>query len=79
MTRDNNKREKYKLGYTTGVFDLFHVGHLRLLLKAKSLCDKLIVGVDSDDKVRKDKGDRRPINTLEDRITILKSIKYKRL
>lgn len=37
------------LGYTTGVFDLFHIGHLRLLERAKNYCDKLTVGVTTDD------------------------------
>jgi len=63
------------IGYTTGVFDLFHVGHLRLIKNAKKLCDKLIVGVSSDSLVYDLKG-RRPVIPLSERLEIVKSISY---
>jgi len=62
------------IGYTTGVFDLFHVGHLNMLRNAKSLCDKLIVGV-STDKVVKYKH-KRSVIPFKERIKIVRSIKY---
>ena len=65
----------YKIGYTTGTFDLFHVGHLNILKNAKQLCDILIVGVTSDEKVIKQKN-KTPIINENDRIEIVSSIKY---
>jgi glycerol-3-phosphate cytidylyltransferase len=62
------------IGYTTGVYDLFHVGHLNLLKNAKAMCDKLIVGVTVDELV-KYKGKESMI-PFEDRIEIVRSIKY---
>ena len=62
--------------WTNGCFDVLHRGHVELFKHAKSLGDKLIVGVDSDEKVKKDKGKDRPINNLEDRTEMLLSIKY---
>ena len=62
--------------WTNGCFDILHRGHIELFRYAKSLGDELIVGIDSDEKVRKDKGDDRPINNLQDRMYMLQSIKY---
>ena len=62
------------IGYTAGVYDLFHIGHLNLLKNAKGLCDKLIVGVTVDDLVLY-KGKRAMI-PFEDRIEIVRSIKF---
>ena len=62
------------IGYTTGVYDLFHIGHLNLLKNAKGMCDKLIVGVTIDELVAY-KGKQAMI-PFEDRIEIVRSIKY---
>ena len=62
------------IGYTTGVYDLFHIGHLNLLKNAKGMCDKLIVGVTVDDLVAY-KGKQSMI-PFEDRIEIVRSCKY---
>ena len=62
------------IGYTTGVYDLFHVGHLNLLKNAKGLCDKLIVGVTIDELVKYKH--KRAIIPFEDRLEIVRSIKY---
>lgn len=62
------------IGYTTGVYDLFHIGHLNLLKNAKGMCDKLVVGVTVDELVAyKHKKATIP---FEDRIEIIRSIKY---
>jgi glycerol-3-phosphate cytidylyltransferase len=62
------------IGYTAGVFDLFHIGHLNLLKNAKGLCDKLIVGVTTDELVTY-KG-KKAFIPFEDRIEIVRNIKY---
>ena len=67
--------KKYKIGYTTGVFDLFHIGHLNLLKNAKALCDYLIVGVSTDENVRSYKH-KTPIVKYEERVAIVEAIKY---
>ena len=64
-------REKvYNIGFTAGTFDLFHIGHLNLLKRAKINCDKLIVGVNSDDLVLKYKN-KMPVIPVQDRMEIL--------
>ena len=69
------KKEKEEvIGYTAGVYDLFHIGHLNLLKNAKGLCDKLVVGVTVDELVTY-KGKRAMI-PFGDRIEIVRSIKY---
>ena len=65
-----------KVVWTNGCFDILHRGHLEMLEYAKSLGDYLIVGIDSDDKVAKDKGPDRPYNSYEDRRYALKSLRY---
>jgi glycerol-3-phosphate cytidylyltransferase len=63
------------IGYITGVFDLFHIGHLAILRRAKEECDYLIVGVNTDDLVRSYKN-KSPVIPFEERISIVESIKY---
>lgn len=62
------------IGYTSGVFDLFHVGHLNLLKNAKSLCDKLIVGVTTDELVMYK--NKKAVIPFKDRLEIVRSIEY---
>ena len=66
--------KKYSIGYTCGVFDLFHIGHLNLLERCKSMCDCLIVGVCDDDYVRGVKH-TEPIIPENDRVRILKALR----
>lgn len=67
--------KKYKIGYTTGVFDMFHIGHLNILKEAKKRCDYLIVGVSTDEVVRQYKN-KTPIIPFEDRMEIVQAIRY---
>ena len=62
------------IGYTTGVYDLFHIGHLNLLKNAKGLCDKLIVGVTVDELVKYK--NKRAVIPFEERFEIIRSIRY---
>lgn len=66
--------KKYNIGYTTGVYDLFHIGHLNLLRRAKERCDYLIVGVTVDDLVSYKH--KKAVIPFEERIKIVEAIKY---
>lgn len=63
------------IGYTTGVYDLFHIGHLNILRRAKERCDYLIVGVTSD-YLAKQKKNKLPIIAYEERAEIVRSVRY---
>ena len=74
-TKEGRKHSMKKV-WTNGCFDVLHRGHIELFEYAKSLGEKLIVGIDSDAKVKQDKGNERPINCVKDRKFILESISY---
>jgi len=65
-----------KYVWVNGCFDVLHRGHIELFKYAKSLGDYLIVGVDGDERIRVSKGEDRPVNCLEDRMEMLRSIQY---
>lgn len=67
--------KQFKIGYTTGVFDMFHIGHLNILRRAKEQCEHLIVGVTTDElcMTRKNK---LPIICEADRVAIVEAIQY---
>lgn len=67
--------KRYKIGYTTGVFDMFHIGHLNILRRAKEQCDFLIVGVTTDELCYQRKK-KYPIINEVDRMSIVGAIRY---
>ncbi len=67
--------KKYKVGYTTGVFDMFHIGHLNILKRAKEQCEYLIVGVTTD-SLSLERKNKLPIICEKDRMEIVEAIKY---
>jgi len=75
MADKENEIGHYHVGYVRGAYDLFHVGHLRLLKRCKEHCDYLIVGVDSDELVETYKNNK-PYISEEERLEIVRAIKY---
>ena len=73
--RSDFKKENKSLVFTNGCFDILHKGHAAYLNQAKSLGDKLIVGVNSDRSVKVLKGDNRPVNNENDRYFLLDNLK----
>ena len=73
---DKLKSENKIIVFTNGVFDIIHPGHIELLRSAKSFGDFLILALNTDSSVKKIKGDKRPIFSLNERIKILSSIVY---
>lgn len=67
-------KKKQIIGYTTGVYDMFHIGHLNILRNAKSMVDKLIVGVTVDDLVSYK--NKTAVIPFEERIEIVRNVKY---
>lgn len=67
--------KKYKIGYTTGVYDMFHIGHLNILRHAKEQCETLIVGVTTDELCYKRK-QKHPIINEQERMAIVEAIRY---
>lgn len=68
------KKSNNKIVFTNGCFDILHIGHITYLDEAKKLGDTLIVGINTDESIKRNKGNSRPINTLIDRINFLKNL-----
>ena len=65
-----------KIVWTNGTFDILHPGHIELFKVARALGDKVIVATDTDEKIKDDKGEHKPVNDLSYRVAMLEAIKY---
>lgn len=65
-----------KIVFTNGCFDIIHSGHIKVLRKCRELGDVVIVGLNSDSSIRQLKGEKRPVNSLRDRVEVLSAISY---
>lgn len=68
------RRKGYRIGFTNGCFDLLHPGHVEQLQKARLLCDRLILGLNSDESVRRLKGPTRPVQSSQNRAVVLSAL-----
>ncbi|NMC32222.1 MAG: D-glycero-beta-D-manno-heptose 1-phosphate adenylyltransferase [Veillonellaceae bacterium] len=75
MLRQQYRRANRTVVFTNGCFDILHAGHVRYLTAARALGDILIVGLNSDDSVRKLKGENRPVNPAADRAEVLAALR----
>ena len=74
LARILRRTKKAKIVFTNGCFDILHPGHVSYLERAKRLGTVLIIGVNSDNSIRRIKGPNRPVNTLKDRLTVLAAL-----
>ncbi|MDH5718273.1 MAG: D-glycero-beta-D-manno-heptose 1-phosphate adenylyltransferase [Spirochaetia bacterium] len=75
-TIQNLRKQKKKIVFTNGCFDILHSGHLQYLWQASKLGDALVVAANSDDSVKRLKGKSRPVNTLKDRLLSLSALPF---
>lgn len=68
------RRQGLKVGFTNGCFDLLHPGHVSLLRQARAVCDRLVVGLNSDASVKRLKGESRPVQTEDARAAVMASL-----
>jgi D-beta-D-heptose 7-phosphate kinase/D-beta-D-heptose 1-phosphate adenosyltransferase len=73
---DLHRSKGEKIGFTNGCFDVIHAGHIHLLGEAAKLCDILVIGLNTDDSVKRLKGETRPVNPENARATVLASIQF---
>ena len=73
---DEARKDSRRIVFTNGCFDIIHAGHVKYLAEAKKLGDVLFLGLNSDQSVRRLKGDSRPINSEADRASVLSALRF---